>query len=85
MPRWGVIGVTNFTVEFTNDQGLVLEVDGTMRVYRDSIEIESYKAWLLSDRDNVDAPAVALSSDEDQRLHEQLCLDPSTWEYDDGF
>lgn len=73
-----------FTRKFTDSTGCELEVDGSYRIVsHDQLEIIDYKAWRWADRENPDAPFVTLSDADDERLHAELCLDPSAWEYDD--
>jgi hypothetical protein len=77
--------MTLFTRKFMNDAGFELEVDGSYRLLQNSIEDLEYKAWRVEDGNNINAPFVTLSEEEDNRLHEEIVGDESTWEYGDDY
>ncbi len=75
--------MTCFTRKFIRDDGTVLEVDGTFRIFDGEVDDFEYKAWLYSDRNDPKAPYVKLTEKEDERLYDEVCDDPNTFDYDD--
>lgn len=70
-----VVTMTSFIRKFIRDDGTEVEIDGTVRLWQDSLEIESYDC----------DPECELTPAEDERLHAELALDPGTWEIPDDY